>query len=478
MAASIGIVGAGITGLTCAFRLKQLGFDVHLYEASDRPGGPIGSGRHEGFLVEYGPHTILERTSALSELIADLGLDARRAEAAPAAKKRYIVRDGRPVALPMGPHQALSTGALSPLARLRVLAEPFIAPFAGPDEESLAQFVSRRLGREVLDYLVDPFVGGTYAGDPAQLSVRHSFPFLADLEADHGSIFAGLLATMRDRRKNKKQDKKAARKKGHAIVSFDEGLGTLVASLASALDGSISTATTVTKLHRVPNGWKVIYKKGRGHSRRVHDAVVVTVPAPNLASMELRDAVGNVIPVDAFAAVPYAPISLVYLGYRRRDVEHPLDGLGMLIPGVENFHILGSLFISSMFPDRAPRDQVSLATFIGGARHPALCDEDDDTLVEIARMDLHRLLGARGEPTMKKVIRYDRAIPQYNIGHGRYIELAKGIEASHPGLYITGNWKDGIAVPALIEAGTNLAKTVAGRMDLTMKSADRAPAAR
>ncbi|MFU8804262.1 MAG: protoporphyrinogen oxidase [Bradymonadaceae bacterium] len=462
MSTSIGIVGAGITGLTCAFRLKQLGFDVHVYESASRPGGAIHSEEHEGFLLEYGPHTLLERTAGLAELIEDLGLGDMRTEASPAAKLRYIVRDGHPVALPSSPGQALTTGALSPAAKLRVLAEPFIAGSQGADgvEESLAEFITRRLGPEVLDYLVDSFVGGTYAGNPRLLSVKHSFPMLHDLEAAHGSIFSGMIARMRERRKNRTP---RSPKPSHALVSFKGGLSTLIDRLATELEDELLLETTARKIHREANGWKIIYKKGRGHARRFHDTVILAIPADRVAKLDLRDAGGRFHDLSPLAAVPYAPVSLVHMGFRRRDIEHPCEGLGMLVPGVENFHILGTLFTSSMFPERAPAGHVSLATFIGGARHPALCNEDDDTLLEIARMDLHRLLGVRGAPVFKKLIRYPRAIPQYNVGHGHFLDLAEKIQRDHPGLYLTGNWKDGIAVPALVEAATRLANTVAGR---------------
>lgn len=463
MSASIGIVGAGITGLTCAYRLKEQGFDVHLYEASARPGGPIDTGVHEGFLVEYGPHTILDRTPALRELIESLGLESKRRDASSASKRRYIVRDGQVVALPSSLKEALTTSALSPAAKLRVFSEPFIAPHEGPDDESLASFVSRRLGQEVVDYLVDPFVGGTYAGDPAKLSAAASFPTLHRLESKHGSIFSGLFAKLLEAFEPGEEKRE---KRKTSLVSFDGGLADLVSALGDELEDQIHLETRVTKVHREANGWKVIYKKGRGNARRMHDAVVFTLPADRFAALELRDAAGQVCDLSPFASVPYAPISLVYLGYRRRDVEHPLDGLGMLVPGVENFHILGTLFISSMFPARAPKDHVSLATFIGGARHPHLCDENDETLFEIARMDLHRLLGVRGEPVFKKLIRYPRAIPQYNVGHGHFVEAAEAIESQNPGLYITGNWKDGIAVPALVEAADILAKTITIRTPL------------
>ncbi|MBA2661394.1 MAG: protoporphyrinogen oxidase [Bradymonadaceae bacterium] len=442
-ATSIAIIGAGISGLTLALRLKELGHSVCVYEASERVGGPIHTVDFDGFVVEHGPHTLLEKSRSLQRFIDHLGLGPKRLEASPLAKKRYVVRHGQPVALPGGPGAFASTPLFSARAKLRLLAEPFVGKTHDADE-SLASFVSRRLGQEVLDYAVDPFVAGTYAGDPKKLSVRHAFPMLDDLQAQHGSLFRGLAA----RALGPKNPERAP----HKVVSFEGGLSTLINTLEAKLGEDVILRAAATAIAFEENQWQLSYQKKNRTSTHAHDAIVFCMPAHKLAGLDVRGRNAQPIELGRLDAITYSPIALVALGFERARVDHPLDGLGMLVPGVENFRILGTLFTSSMFARRAPLGHVNLTTFVGGARQPHLVDEDEATIVEMVRVDLHRLLGANGTPSFVHVSRYARAIPQYEVGYAGVLAHIDTLEAENDGLFFGGNYRDGIAVPALIDA--------------------------
>lgn len=458
---SVAIIGAGIAGLTCALELIERGFSVCIYEAADRVGGPIHSVESDEYLVEQGPHTLLQRTRSLERFIDRLGLNDKRLEAAPVAKKRFVVRDGQPHALPSSAKEFATTPIFSPAAKLRLFAEPFVRrPKNVPgqiQDESLASFVSRRLGPEVLNYGIDPFVAGTYAGDPRALSTRHAFPALHDLQNDHGSLFRGMA--------KKGFGPKDPERTPHTLLSFRGGMKTLINALENRVADDLITGAEVTQIEQSnDNTWQVSYQKKSRKSVHTHDAVVFALPAHQLAKLNIIRAsdgpIQQALDLNILHEIYYSPIALVSLGFRREDVEHPLDGLGMLVPRVENFHILGAMFNSSMFPDRAPEGHVNLTTFIGGARSPHLLEHDDETLIELARVDLHRLLKTRGLPTFVHVSRYEKAIPQYNVGYAKFLDHLTHLEAENPGLFFAGNYRDGIAVPALIDAGLKRAARI------------------
>ncbi len=449
MSNRIAICGAGIAGLTLAYQLRKAGHEVTLFEARDRPGGVIDTFERDGYQLESGPNTLLVRHREVQELIDELGLADQVVQASEAASTRYVVRDGKPRALPSSPKEALTTPLLSPAARLRVLLEPLIGRFHDDEiDETLAGFVERRLGPEVLAYLVDPFVGGIFAGNPANLSARHTFPTLVEFEESAGSIALGAIKLMLQGRK--KEDEKVERR----LISFQKGMGTLVDALAAELGDHLRLSTPVRKLRRDDDEWRVIFDYGKTRRGQSFDAVVLATPAHILPTLEWENAAPPAPIIEELAHLPYAPCSVVSLGFSRDQVAHPLDGFGMLIPKVENFHILGSLFVSSMFDGRAPKDQVLLTAFVGGARQPQLATEDEQTLIEMASLDLGRLLDITGQPTFSHVTRWRRAIPQYEVGHGIYLDHLERLERELPGIFFAGNYRDGVGVPDIIRQST------------------------
>ncbi len=450
---SCAVIGGGIAGLTAAYRLVQHELDVTIFEAGAQAGGVLRTERAGGYLVEYGPNSLRARTALLDEMIAALGLDDEVVPADPMARNRYVVRGGRLAALPASPPGLLTSTFLSFAGKLRLLREPFIRPAAPEAEESVAAFVRRRLGQEALAYGANPFVAGIFAGDPEQLSLRHAFPALHALEQRHGSLLKGLI----------RQAKAAKRTRTEAprggVFSFRDGLARLPEALAARLAGRLHLRTPVTGLARRAQGWTLTVEREGGVEERRFDAVVCTVPLHRLGALRF-DAGVDLTPL---FAVPYPPVSVVALGFRREDVAHPLDGFGVLLPAVErDFRILGALFSSSVFPGRAPEGHVLLTTLVGGARHPDLAREPAPALQDVVLHDLSRLLGVRGAPTLARHWCWPHAIPQYTPGYGAVKGLLDDLEARHPGLCFAGNYRRGISVADAMASGDEAARRLTG----------------
>ena len=431
------VIGGGISGLSAAFELDRAGLATIVLEAADRVGGAIDTRRSGGWVFERGPNTVLGKPPVL-RLLEEAGLDDATVTAGPEAKRRYLWKDDALHPLPGGPIGFLRTPLFSPGAKLRLLREPFVGRAPADREESIAQFVRRRLGREFLDYAVGPFVSGVYAGDPERLSVRWAVPRIHSLEVEHGSLIRGALA----------------RRKGPApagaMTSFRTGLDTLPERLARIVGqrGSVRTRTACRDLSRSGPDFVVETENETFRTARV----VVTTPA---------DVAASLLPEAAdLAAIPYAPVVVASFGFRRSDVRHPLDGFGFLAPRRESLRILGCLVPSSIFPDRVPEDHVLLTVFAGGATDPEILDLANDRLRTLVLQDLDRSLGISGDPVVEDLRRWPRAIPQYEVGHGRFVDLAASVESRHPGLALAGNYLSGPSVPDCIDHGRRKAKRI------------------
>jgi len=409
---SVAVIGAGITGLTAGFYLKQRGLPVTVYESSGRVGGVIQSLRRDGYLAEFGPNTILETSPKIGQLVRDAGLQSRRLDPDPKAEARYVVRYRRPIAMPGSPLGFFTTRLFTARAKWAVLREPFVPRRTDGKEESVAEFVLRRLGQEFLDHAIDALVAGVYAGDPYKLSVPQAFPKLGQLEARYGSLIKGQIFGARERRQRGEVAKDRAAK-----VSFDEGLQVLPETLAERLGDSLRLNTTVVGFSQAPNGW-VLHLRDDGEERQAaHPAVIYAGTAYRLAELALHSEAR--LSLKPFGEIRYPPVASVVLGFRREDVAHPCQGFGMLIPRIEGFKILGTIFSSSLFPNRAPADHLTLTSYVGGERFPELASLPPEQLFQLTCADLQVLLGVRGRPTFQHSVVYPRAIPQYVVGYGR-----------------------------------------------------------
>jgi len=450
---SVAIIGAGITGLTAAFYLKRKCLAVTVYEASGRVGGVIQSLRRDGYLAEFGPNTLLETSPKITQLIKDAGLQSRRLDPDPKAEARYVVRYGRPIAMPGSPLGFFTTDLFSLKAKFAVLREPFIKPRRDGVEESIGQFVVRRFNQEFLDHAIDALVAGIYAGDPAKLSVTHAFPKLKALEDNYGSMIKGQILGARERKKRGEIAKDRAPK-----FSFDEGLQVLPDTFAAQLGDAVKLNTSVNKLKKTASGWTVHAQGPTGDSHTEHDTVIFCGTAPRLAALKIEAA--NSVNLGTFSEIRYPPVASVVLGFRREDVAHDCCGFGMLIPRIAGFKSLGTIFSSALFPNRAPAGHHTLTTYIGGERYPELASLPQDKLIATVCDDLKTLLGLRGQPTFQHVVVYPRAIPQYNVGYGRFKELMTKIEADAPGFFLAGHYRDGVSLSDSIVSGINVSERV------------------
>lgn len=460
----IAVVGGGITGLTAAFQLQQAGLHPLLFESGAQAGGAVQTQTRDGYQVEAGPNSLQESPAQVSQLIEALGLEAEVIEANPAANNRFILRHGHLWALPSSPPALLKSPVLSWRAKLRLLKEPFIPRPGADTEESLASFTRRRLGPEVLDYLVNPFIGGIYAGDPEALSARYALPRLFALEHEHGSLFRGLLAAARNKKKENAGSAKKPRRMPR-LLSFRSGLATLPQEMARRLRQHLYLETSVETITPVDGKWELVATRYGRRLRDTFDAIILAVPPRALAQIQITPAPGGAPPPASDSPLPgpfplhllqemlHPPVVSVSLGFQRNQIQHPLNGFGALFPEKEKRKTLGVLFPSTLFPGRAPEGQVLLTCFVGGTRQPELTAGSEEDLVAMAVADLRPLLGIDGEPCFSSSCRWPHAIPQYNVGHGRFVEAIDAFEATHAGLFVSGPARDGISLGQCIASG-------------------------
>jgi protoporphyrinogen oxidase len=419
------VVGAGITGLTCAYRLQKLGIKTLVLESGNRVGGVIRSERINGHLVEWGPTSLLPTPHTFG-LLEELGLD-NQLESANPKSPRYVVINGKLRAIPLAP---LSVGGI-----LRGLAEPLVRSKSHNDE-SVAKFFRRRFGPQIHDRLVAPFVTGIFAGNTEALSVGAVFPRVLDIEQQYGSVVWGML-----RGKPKAKDGSSApAPRRSTISSFPEGMEALPRRIAENL-------TIQTQCSGIRIGKDVLAR-----------ATVLAVPAYAAAEI-LHDMYPELAAM--LGSVDYAPIVIATTSVPLNSLSRPLQGFGFLVPQSERLVILGTIFNSLLFSDRAPEDRLLLTSFLGGVTKPEVFDWPDERIWDSVGGELKRLLKTSIRPEPVAIFRHRRAIPQYNIGHRQRVEAIAAQLAKIPGLFVTGNFLHGVSVPSCLEHGDNTAKAVA-----------------
>lgn len=445
------IIGGGISGGAALHRIASAGKDVLLLERNDRPGGVMVSERNDaGALIERGPNSIQSGNESLERLLEELNLTDRIVEADAAAANRYVLRGGRMISVPMNPRSLIETPLLSGRAKLRLLRERFVKPIAADREESVAEFIRRRLGREPLDYGVNPFVSGIYAGRPEDLSLRHAFPMLYQMEQQYGSLIGGAIRRAKERRR---AGATASARPRRRMFSFREGIAVLPNAIAERWKENVRTGAEVLRVERAGEGWRVTARtEGEDRAFGCRNLVIATNAHAAASLLEGTDpSIAR-----ALRRIDYPPIAVVTLLYDRSAVRHPLDGFGLLCPEVEKRQVLGVIFSSTIFPSRAPQNTVLLTVFIGGARMPELALLPLEEIARIARGELAELLGAQGEPRTCDVAVWRNAIPQYNLGYGEILAAIAATEERFPGLHLLGNYRGGISVPDCVQSGMRL----------------------
>ena len=440
--AEVIVIGAGISGLTAAYLLHAGAHDVVVFDQGDVPGGRMRSERIDGFLMEHGANSVVGPAPAVEDLIVGLDLDGEKVTRSAAARSRYLVRAGRAHALPVTPCRFFMSGFFSLGGRLRLLMEPWVPVHR--DDETIAAFTRRRLGQEMLDYVVDPLAAGLYAGDPRQLSVSAVFPQLKRLERCRGSIVLGAIGG-----RLRRDGRFALYGPGNRILfSLREGLGTLPCSLADRLAGRIFPGHRVVSMQRGAGGrFRVLVRCGAAAWWIMADSVVIALPA--YAAANVLDELDRRA-AETLAQIGHPPLAVVFLGYRANAIAHPLDGLGVLMPAIEKRNVLGILFSSTLYPGRAPAEHVALTAFVGGARQPQLAMLHPDELIALVHSEVRQVLGAAAAPVLARTRRWRYGLPQPGLDHERRIATIAALEGEHPGLFLTGNYFSGVSTTACI----------------------------
>lgn len=457
------IVGAGLSGLcTAHYLVRHLaeagnGAEILLLESEAVPGGKMRTIRQDGFNMEWGPNGFLTNKPFGMELVRELGIEGRLSRSSDLARKRFIYSGGALHRLPETPPAFFRSKLLSLPGRLRILGEPFAPAAPRGVDESLGEFARRRLGPEALEKLIDPMVTGIFAGDPDKMSLRSCFPVIFDLESRYGGLVRGMLGVRREKRKRGVAGEMSAGP-GGVLMSFDSGVQALTDVLAGRLADGLHLNVAVDRIER--RGEEYLLSLSAGGVREEMTADVVVVAAPAYA------AAGMVAPMDdslsdALSAIPYSAVTVAALGYDAAALGNPLDGFGFLIPRGEKRKILGALWDSSVFPNRAPEGKALIRVMVGGVRAPELAALPEERLFALVRAELADILGIGAEPVLARSFFHDRGIPQYLVGHGKVLERIDARLARSPGLHLNSNAYRGIALNDCVRESRATAERIA-----------------
>lgn len=456
----VAVIGGGIAGLSAAFRLRELApdVDVALYEAGPRLGGVIQTERVDGYLIERSADSFITNPPTALDLCRRLGLEQELIGTNPACRSAYVVFRGRLVKLPegftlmtaarLGP--VLTTPILSAAGKLRLFGEALVPRRRDSRDESFADFARRRVGREAYERLVQPLIAGIYTADPEKLSMQAALPRFVEMEGQHGSLFKGVRAeTARRGQAN------GSGARYSLFMTPRAGLSTLIDALAARLPQSSARLNArIDGVRRIGDRWSLACS---GESAREFDALVVATSSAVAASL--------LIDTDSQLAgelnrIEYAGCVIAVLGYRREQISHPLDAFGVVVPEIEKRPILALSLSSVKFAGRAPDDRVLVRAFVGGACHPELHAGDDDQIRSLATKEVAELLGATGEPELCRIARWDRAMPQYHVGHKDVVARINERVKKLPGLALAGNAYDGVGIPLCVASSERAAERI------------------
>ena len=447
------VIGAGISGLTTAYLLYKEGYDVVVLEQKDNVGGSIETVYENGFLFDRGPNSGLETTPIIQQLVDDLNLRDQFVYANREGNKRYILRNGQLHALPMSPPAFFKTKLFSGKAKLRLLAEPFIRRSKDGYYQSIAEFVTRRLGKDFLEYAINPFVAGVYAGRPEELSVKSAFPKLYALEEEYGGLIIGTIRSIRKRKKSKEVSKQSAK-----MFSFKDGMKVLPEAIVDVLGNRVSTGAEVISVRSTSEGnYGVTFRDGKQNLTLLADIVLSTVPAYKAAELfgHFDEALAKHL-----NDIYYPPVLVLYLVYERSVVGQQLDGFGFLIPEKEEKSFLGAIWNSVIFPNRTDETKASFTLFIGGSRDAGFVDDVEHMVIDRARREFELIMKISAEPVLIAKRFWPKAIPQYNLGYVEHENFFDHFEKDNKGIILGGNYRGGISVGDCIKNSELVAQRI------------------
>lgn len=459
---TVTVIGGGISGLAAAFEIErqaaQAGLDVAvtLLEKGNRLGGKIWSIKEDGFLCEWGPNGFLDNKPMTLELCSRIDLTQRLLRSNDNARKRFIYSGGQLHRLPESGPAFLKSQLISWPGKLRLAGEFFVPPRRDKSDETLADFARRRLGREALDKLIAPMVSGIFAGDPERMSLAACFPRIAELEREYGGLIRAMLKLGKKKRRKRKAGKQvpSAAGPGGILTSFAGGIQELTDRLGQVLQGQVRLNAEVLAIRRKADGWQLELADG---SRIETEVVLSCAPAWALQRItwDIEPGFDHLL-----EQIPYSPMNVVCFGYQRDKIPLDLNGFGYLIPRIEGRSILGTLWDSSIFSDRAPQGMVLLRSMMGGATYPQAIDLSEQEVVQAVRDDLQQIMGITAEPDFIRVFRHQRAIPMYLPGHReRLTELIRRLDRL-PGLFISGNAFFGVGLNDCVDAAGKAAARI------------------
>lgn len=462
MSSRIAVIGGGLSGLAAAHRLLEIAreqsrsLDLTLFEASDRIGGVFGTKQIDGYTVETGADSFITNKPWAISLCKRLGLEDRLISMDPRFRRALVLHKGKPVPTPVGfnlmaPSKIwpmVKTPLLSPWGKLRMGMEYFL-PRKSVDDESLASFVRRRFGNESLERIVQPMIGGIYTSDPEKLSLKATLPRFIDMEQEHGSVIRGL----RKQSENNSQQESTSGARYGLFASLNDGMSELLVALKNKIEtqATLRQSTAVKKVSLFED--HVMIQTEEGEER--FESVVMATPA--YMTGELLNSSDKHL-AKILKEIEYASTAIVVSGHKLANITHPMDASGLVIPAIENRKILAVSCTSRKYAGRAPDGCIQLRTFVGGAMQPELLQHSDDDLIAIVRDELREIFGVQGEPDFAIVARWNKAMPQYHIGHLERVAIIESLAEQHPRLAIAGNAYHGVGLPDVIHSGEKAAE--------------------
>tara|TARA_S200000501_G_scaffold372949_1_gene419077 strand:+ start:1379 stop:2695 length:1317 start_codon:yes stop_codon:yes gene_type:complete len=431
----VGIIGGGICGLSAALALKENRINFKLFESSENIGGAFKTIHDFDCILEHGPNSINSSNDDLKKIINFLNLEDECLYANILSKNRFIVKNKKIIPIPLSFKDFIKTKLFSTRAKLRLFKEPFIKS-KSLNNESLNDFILRRFGKEILDYAVNPFVKGIYAGDPKRLSAKSSFPKLIRIEKEYGSILNGMI-------KMKKNEKKSSAR----IFTFKNGMHTLPKEIEKHIKSSIKYNSPVNQISKTSSGNWLIYGEE-------FTDVIFTQPSYRFNNFRAP------FDVSVFKQIYCPPITTVNLLYKKNQITHDLDGFGLLIPECEKMFILGVLFPSVIFKNRSPENLILLTVYVGGSNHPDRALLSKEELIRKIELDLKVLIGLDGTSLKDSHYIWNQAIPQYDLNIDKVHKRIEELENLNKGIYFSGNYRSGISIPNAISSGYNTANKI------------------